>query len=144
MTLLNGAFNTLTNQFLGNDPESYLIRDDDRAIVVWGQLDPATGRFVATRNPIRYTEGGMTVDTDVVTGKQTLSGVTLDNRVDYRGSEFFDEAFMQRGEDGKIEVKDAVGYAAHLSKEAKEGKIANGDTKDLTRTNFFTLPDKIE
>ena len=47
-------------------------------------------------------------------------------------------------EDGQIKVKDAVGYAAHLSKEAKEGKIANGDTKDLTRTNFFTLPDKIE
>jgi hypothetical protein len=142
--ILNGAFNTITKQFLGNDPENYLIRDDERSVIVWGQLDATTGRFTATRNPIRYVNGGMTVDFDVATGKQTMSGVEIDNRVDYRGSHFYDEAFMQRGTDGKLQVTDAMAYAAHLSSEAKEGKLAAGDIADLPKTRFFTMDAKKE
>lgn len=136
--LLNGAFNIKTNQFLGNDPMAYLNRDDERTVAVWGQLNPETGEFIATRNPVKYDEGALTawVPENPNEARAELRGYRVDNSVDYRGSKFFDEAFMQRGKDGKISVKDAVEYAAHLSKEAKAAKLRAGDP-DMVRTKFF-------
>lgn len=136
-----GAFNIKTGQFLGKDDEAWLLRDDLRTLVLWGEMDLETGRFVATRNPVKFIEGedggtGIRFNTD---GK--ISGISTDNSVDYRGSEFFDEAFMQRGTTGHIQVKDVAAYAAHLSAEAKGVMVTEGKLAETAHTSFFKMPE---
>lgn len=138
MTTQFGAFNIKSGQYLGDDPNNYMLRDDDRTLVVWGEMDFATGRFTATRNPVKYVAGedgtGLRYTAD---GK--IEGAEIDNSIDYKGSHFFDEGFMQRTEDGSIEVTDHVAYAAEMSKRAQEAMFKNGTISP--RHNFFKLPE---
>ena len=134
-----GAFNIKTNQYLGNDDKAWLVRDDLRSVVLWGEMDTDTGRFVATRNPVKFLPELETKASPE--GEIKVQKMTMDNSTDYRGSTFFDEAFMQRGTEGHIEVKDVAAYAAHLSQQAKDAMIGRGELVESAHTAFFKMPE---
>lgn len=133
-----GAFNIKSNQFLGTDPANYMMRDDARTIVLWGEMDTNTGRFVATRNPIKYEEGE-TGGAILFKDDGKIEGVKVDNSVDYRGSEFYDEGFMQRDANGSLKQSDVLEFAAQMSKDAKETMYRSGEAP--VHHKFFKLPE---
>ena len=145
--ILNGAFNIKTNQFLGNDPMSYLMRDEVRALVLWGKLDTSNGNFVATRNPIKFDLDENGVTKGLTFGKiddpddRSITGWSIDNSTDYRGAHFEDISYAQKASANTATKADTLEYAAHLSKRAKEAMVANGQAQvAITNRNFFEMP----
>lgn len=150
MAKIYGSFNIVTNQFLDDSLESYLMRDQDRIISVWGELNTDTGEFIATRNPIRYKKKALTYNPANGLPKNEQereifqSEVEIDNSIDYVGAKFVDTAFLKAYGDRHIVDKEIVDYAIALSAEAKKAILGNGDVEAYQKRKFAALPQKVE
>ena len=139
---VQGYFNIVNGQYLGAKPDYYLLSDDEHRIL-FGEYDVLTGEFIAMRNPIKIKGSGIsTYIKDYENGGRThVKGVSIDTSIDYTGSKFTDESII-RGrsiETDRIGDSDAVEMAMELSREAKAGKIARGDTEGVRGTVFFDM-----